>query len=473
MIVTKQKLVIAVILVCAGFGIGPGWVRASDETSPVTAGAAKVDPAADAPAYWAWAPTPPMGWNSYDAFGSSVTEDEIMANARYMKDKLLPHGYRYVVVDYRWSDATAAQHDRNGNGGPLTMDAYGRLLPAPERFPSAAGGQGFKALADAVHALGLKFGIHVMRGIPRQAVKANTPIEGSQCTAAEATDHSTCGWCADMYGINGNSAAGQAYYDSILRLYASWGVDFIKVDDLSKPYHGAEIEAVRKAIDKCGRAIILSTSPGETPVTEAAHVSRHANMWRASGDFWDNWRSLNHAFDLAAAWEGTGGPGRYPDLDMIPLGHIGIRSVGHDRQTGFTRDEQVALMTLWALRPSPLMLGMNLPDNDDWTLSLITNDEVLAIDQDALGKPAQRVSQKNGGEVWVRELRDGSKAVGLFNRGNAETKVTLNWSEAGLEGAEKVSDLWQHKDLGKHDREMTVPIPSHGAVLLRLAKLPN
>jgi hypothetical protein len=442
-------------------------MAAGEEAKPVSG--------TPAPAFWTWAPVPPMGWNSYDAFGSSVTEEELMANARYMSEKLLSHGWRYAVIDYRWSDADAAKHNLNGIGGALTMDQYGRLLPAPNRFPSAGeGGQkGFKPLADAVHALGLKFGIHVMRGIPRQAVNANTLIEGSDFHAAEATDHSTCGWCKDMYGINGASAAGQAYYDSIFRLYASWGLDFVKVDDLSKPYHTAEIEAIRKAIDKCGRPIVFSTSPGETPVGEADHISTHANMWRASGDFWDNWGSLNHAFDLAAAWENIGGPGRYPDLDMIPLGRIGIRSVGHDRKTGFTHDEQVMLMSLWCLRPSPLMLGMNLPDNDDWTLSLITNDEVLALDQDRLGKPARRVSQHAGGEVWVRELQDGSKAAGLFNRGSIEENVTLNWSDAGLAGTQSVRDLWQHKELGNFNGQMTLPVPRHGAILLRLVKRGN
>jgi hypothetical protein len=428
------------------------------------------DPAG-APAYWKWAPTPPMGWNSYDAFGSSVTEQEFLANARYMKENLLPHGWQYVVVDYRWSDAGAAKHALNGIGGPLVMDEYGRLLPAPDRFPSAAGGVGFKALADQVHAMGLKFGIHVMRGIPRQAVTANTPIQGSQFKAADAANtRDTCGWCRDMFGVNGRSPAGQAYYDSLLRLYASWGVDFIKVDDLSQPYHTDEIEAVRNAIDKCGRAIVFSTSPGPTPVTQAAHISTHANMWRISGDFWDQWRSLDHAFDLASSWEAVGGPGRYPDLDMIPFGRIGIRSVGNDRQTRFTRDEQVALMSLWSLRPSPLILGMNLPGSDAWTLSLITNDEVLAIDQDPLGKPARRVSQKAGAEVWVRDLAGGSKAVGLFNRGNAATAVTLNWSDAGLAGAQSARDLWQHKDMGTFDNQITLPVPPHGAVLLGLKK---
>ncbi len=425
-----------------------------------------------APGYWKWAPTPPMGWNSYDAFGDSVTEEEIMANATYIQEKLLSHGWNYVVVDYRWYDPGA--HDNNPNGrkdADLTMDANGRLLPSPNRFPSAADGKGFKPLADRLHAMGLKFGIHIMRGIPREAVAEKLPIEGTNFTADEAANEKRgCSWCPDMWGVDATKPAGQAWYDSIFRLYASWGLDFVKVDDLSSPYSTEEIEAVRKAIDNCGRPIVFSTSPGETPVRQADHISIQANMWRASNDFWDDWKSLSHAFDLAAAWEAVGGPGRYADLDMIPLGHIGIRSVGGGRKTRFTPDEQLTIMSLWSLRPSPLILGMNLPDNDEATLSLITNDEVLAIDQDPLGKPAQRVSKKEGAEVWVRRLRDGSSAVGLFNRGDAPASVTLNWSDAGLAGAQSVRDLWQHKYLGIFENQVTLPVPKHGAVLLRLTK---
>ena len=215
---------------------------------------------------------------------------------------------------------------------------------------------------------------------------------------------------------SGDTPAGQAWYDSILRLYAQWGVDFIKVDDVTLPYYGGEVEAIRKAIDKCGRAIVFSTSPGQTPVAKAGHVKMHANMWRISEDFWDDWGMLNHTFDLAAAWQGHGGPGHWPDADMIPLGRIGKRSVGPERTTRLTRDEQITLMSLWVLLPSPLMLGMNLPENDPWTLSLLTNDEVLAVNQDPLGKPATRVSQKNGLEVWTKQFKGGAKAVGLFNR---------------------------------------------------------
>ena len=413
---------------------------------------------------------PPMGWNSYDAFGSSVTEDEILANARYMKEKRLSHGWNYVVIDFRWSDPDAAKYAPSGIGGPLIMDQFGRLVPATNRFPSATGGNGFKPLAAQLHAMGLKFGIHVMRGIPRQAVDKNTPIEGSDYHAADAANiDSTCKWCKDMWGMDASKPAGQAYYDSLFRLYASWDVDYVKVDDLSLPYSALEIDAVRKAIDKCGRPMVFSTSPGETPVDQAKDIAAKANMWRVSRDFWDKWKSLDHAFDLAAKWQDVGGPGHWPDYDMIPFGRIGIRCVGKDRQTNFSHDEQLTLMSLWAIGPSPLMLGGSLTDNDEWALSVITNDEVLSVNQDKLGKPGSRVSQSNKLEVWSRDLAEGSKAVGLFNRGDTDAQVSVTWKELKLSGPQTVRDIWQHKDLGKQVDGFSAEIPSHGCILLKVS----
>ena len=427
----------------------------------------------ETPAHWKLAPTPPMGWNSYNAFGSSVTEAEFLANASYVKEKLLASGYNIVVVDFRWADTTASNYDCNGIGGPLVADAFGRLLPSPVRFPSAANGGGFKPLAEKVHAMGLKFGIHVMRGIPKQSVKANTPIEGSKYKAADAADtKSICKWCKDMWGIDATKPAGQDYYDSIFRLYASWGVDFVKVDDLSQPYHKEEVEAVRRAIDKCGRPMVFSTSPGQTPVEQASHVAGNANMWRISGDFWDKWKALDYGFDLAAKWQGVAGPGRWPDGDMLPLGRIGIRSVGKDRMTRFTKDEQVTLMSLWALMPSPLMLGGHNPDNDEWTLSLITNPDMLAINQDPQGKPGRRVFQRDRTEIWVRDLKGGGKAVGIFNRGETDATVTLKVREAGLveNGPYQIQNVWTQKNMGALGAELALPVPRHGTVLLKLSR---
>lgn len=432
------------------------------------------------PAHWKWAPTPPMGWNSYDALGTSATEPEVLANAGYMRDHLLSHGWQYVILDARWYDTVSPHDDRDFNkervGAELVADGFGRLLPATNRFPSAADGKGFKPLADRIHAMGLKFGFHVMRGIPRQAVNAKASIEGSSFTAADAGDTSnTCRWCPDMFGVRDNGA-GQAWYDSCARMWASWDVDFIKVDDLSQPYSAHEIEMIRRAIDKCGRPIVFSSSPGPTDVKHAGHIGKQANMWRVSGDFWDRWEDLDRMFDLLGKWQGAGGPGHWPDADMIPVGHIGIKCTiaGGDRQTRFSKDEQVALMSLWALAPSPLMLGNNLPDTDAWTLSLLTNDEVLAINQDALGSTARRVAQEGGAEVWVKELKNGDKAIGLFNRGKEPRLVEVDWQAAGLVGPQSFRDLWAHKDLGAFDSKYGAQVPSHGAIFVRATpKVPH
>jgi hypothetical protein len=422
--------------------------------------------------YLDFALTPPMGWNSYDCFGDSVTEAEVMANAQYMKANLLPHGWQYIVVDFRWYDPGANSGNPNSRkGAVLTADTFGRLSPAVNRFASAAGGDGFGPLAAKIHAMGLKFGIHVMRGIPRESVAANTPIEGSSFHAADAADTSNiCVWCADMYGVKGATAAGQAWYDSIVRQYARWGVDYIKVDDLSQPYSAAEIGALRTAIDKTGRPIVLSLSPGETPIKDADDVKAHANLWRISNDFWDRWRLLNRQFDLIARWQGVGGPGHWPDADMIPLGRVAIRcsADGRDHRSHFTRDEQVTLMSMWALMPSPLMLGMNMPDNDPETLSLLTNDQVLRIDQDRLGAPAKLVGPAGALEVWKRPLSDGTLAVGMFNRSSANAKVSVTWQQLGLTVNQSVRDVWTGAAVDASGDGVAVDLPPHGSALLKI-----
>jgi len=225
---------------------------------------------------------------------------------------------------------------------------------------------------------------------------------------------------------------------------------------------------LRRALDRFGKHIVFSTSPGPTPTSQAGHIARHANMWRISGDFWDRWPKINEQFDLLAQWSGAGGPGHWPDADMIPLGHIALRSKlgGNPHWTHFTRDEQLTLMSLWALAPSPLMLGMNLPDNDDWTTALLTNPEVLALDQDALGRPAHRQFGSTV-EVWTKELAGGAVAMGFFNRTSAAQMVDYDWHQAGRTSQPKVRDLWLRKDLsgaGKFSAE----IPPHGCVLLRV-----
>ena len=281
-----------------------------------------------------WAPTPPMGWNSWDCFGATVMEDEVKANADYMAANLKDYGWEYVVVDIQWyepqSDDTRPDPYAYPYPTQTNFDAYGRVMPAVNRFPSSANGAGFKPLADYVHGLGLKFGVHMMRGIPRDAVAQNTPVLGTSYTAQDIADtSSTCPWNPDMYGVDMSKPGAQEYYNSLYDLFASWGVDYVKVDDISRPYDAvqkAEIEAIRNAIDQCGRPIVFSTSPGATPLAQGAHISQHANLWRISDDFWDYWEALYSQFQRLDDWSNWCADGHYPDADMLPLGRVRARS---------------------------------------------------------------------------------------------------------------------------------------------------
>ena len=367
--------------------------------------------------FHSWAATPPMGWNSWDCFGPTVTEAEVKANADYMAKYLKPYGWNYIVVDIRWYVGNDKAHGYNEKDPDYVIDEFGRFLPAVNRFPSAAGGKGFKPLADYLHKKGLKFGIHIMRGIPVIAVKRNIAIKGTNLTARDIySDKDQCSWLRDMYTIVPGKPGAQEYYNSLFELYASWGLDFVKIDDLSSPiYFEGEIDMIRKAIDRTGRKIVLSTSPGETPVAHADHVQKNANMWRTVGDFWDSWQQLKDHFEVFERWNPWRSYGAYPDGDMLPMGRIGIRAErGDPRMTAFTKDEQYTLMTLWTIFKSPLMFGGNLPDNDAFTLSLLTNKNVIKIlNQSINNKPLFRDKDK---AAWIAdEPKTGAKYLALFN----------------------------------------------------------
>ena len=375
--------------------------------------------------FHSWAATPPMGWNSWDCFGPTVTEAEVKANADYMAKYLKPYGWNYVVVDIRWYVGNDKAHGYNEKDPDYVLDKYGRFLPAINRFPSAAGGKGFKPLADYIHSKGLKFGIHIMRGIPVIAVKQNLPVKGTSVTARDIyTEKDQCRWLHDMYTIVPGKPGAQEYYNSLFELYASWGLDFVKVDDLSSPiYFAEEIEMIRKAIDRTGRKIVLSTSPGETPITHADHVQKNANMWRTVGDFWDSWQQLKEHFEVFERWNKWRSYGAYPDGDMLPLGRIGIRAErGDPRMTAFTRDEQYTLMSLWTIFKSPLMFGGSLPDNDPFTLSLLTNKNVLKVLNKSINnKPLFRDEDK---AAWIAdEPGTGAKYLAVFN--TVDQQVTI------------------------------------------------
>lgn len=420
--------------------------------------------------------TPPMGWNSWDCYGASVTEDEVRHNAEYMAANMREYGWTYVVVDIQWYEATA-DGSQYHPFTPLEMDAYSRLVPAVNRFPSAASGKGFAPLASYIHSLDLKFGIHIMRGIPRQAVHNNTSILGTKVGARDiAHTNSICPWNTDMYGVDANKPGSQEYYDSLFSLYATWGVDFVKVDDIaaSRLYgsHSEEIGLIRRAIDKCGRDMVLSLSPGPAPIELAGFFRSHANMWRMTDDFWDHWEALKGMFARCEQWCTHVGPGHWPDADMLPLGHIGIRSSdgsGSNRQTRFTRAEQITMMTLWCVFHSPLFMGGEMRDNDDWTLSLLTNPEVLEVHRESHGN--RQVYRDEREACWMARMADGRVVVALFNLADDERKLGVTLDELGVASRCVLRDLWLREDVGPVHDEVEVMVPAHGARLCTLTAL--
>ena len=402
------------------------------------AGAAIAQPT---PQHWKNAPTPPMGWNSWDCFGTAITEAQARAQAEAMARELLPFGYKFFTVDIQWYEPNSQGHGYK-DGAPLDMDGYSRLIPAVRKFPSATNGAGFKPLADYVHAKGLKFGIHIMRGIPRQAVKQNTPIRGTTVRAADIglTRH-TCPWNPDMYGVDMKKPGAQEYYDSLFELYASWGVDFVKVDDIARAYdevQKAEIEAIRKAIDKCGRPMVLSLSPGDTPLSRGEHVMRHANMWRISDDFWDRWQPLYEMFGRLEKWTKFRAEGAWPDADMLPFGIIEFK-----RPSNFTQPEQNLCMTLWCIARSPLIFGGDMTKLDRFTIDLLANPEVLAVNQASANN--RQLSRQDDLVVWaadVPESRD--RYVAFFNAQSRDAAPDLSqasFRSPVLRGAGSAADI--------------------------------
>jgi len=427
------------------------------------------------------AETPPMGWNSYNCFGSAVHEDEVKANADYMAKYLKSFGWEYVVVDFLWAydnppgSLIGNPFQRTLEDGSyvpwLSMDKYGRLLPNTNKFPSAFGGKNFKPLSDYIHALGLKFGIHVMRGIPRQAVWSKSPVLGTNGITADmiADTTSVCPWMNHMYGLNMAKPGAQEYLNSLLKLYAEWDVDFIKVDDIARPYSAAEVEGYQKAIQQCGRPVVLSLSPGETPLKDSVHVSKYANQWRMADDFWDNWQQMLKMFDYAKSWDGIGGPGHWPDCDMIQAGKLSKRGpVGPERFSRFTEDELISHISFWCIYRSPLFYGGNLPENREFENKLLENGEVIAVNQK--GENPRQLYKKDGSMVWVSHVSGSMDLyVALFNIGDSAHAVSIEFAQLGIKRNMEVRDLWTNKEVGLFKKNYSVQINAHGAALIRLS----
>ena len=416
-----------------------------------------------------WAQTPPMGWNSWDCYGPTVVEQEVKANTDYMADNLKEYGWEYIVVDIRWFVENDKAGGYNQTDPIYVIDEYGRYTPALNRFPSAEDGKGFSELAKYVHDKGLKFGIHIMRGIPVIAVENKLPILGTDGITADQI-YSTelqCPWLRDNYTIDASKPGAQEYYNSIFNMYAEWGVDFIKIDDLSRPYHTEEIELIRNAIDNCGRPIVLSTSPGKTPIEAAEHVSENANMWRMVDDVWDLWRDIPHLMKVSEDWYPYIAPGTWPDCDMIPLGRISIRGErGEDRMTRLTKDEQFTLMSFFTIFRSPLMFGGDLPSNDPFTLSLLTNKEVLKMHRE--GTDVRQLYQEDGKvAVTSRNSQNSDIYLALFNISDDESPqtVSVDLSDIDINGECTIIDMWSGETIGKFSETFSQDLAPHASGL--------
>ncbi|WNJ19144.1 glycoside hydrolase family 27 protein [Pontibacter sp. G13] len=454
-----------------------GWHSAPESQSSAT------------PSFAAFAPTPPMGWNSFDAYDCRINEDEFKAHVDFMAENLSEFGWEYAVMDYIWwhpepgNWETPRRHGHpniryQADGSALhpeyiTIDEHGRLQPSVERFPSSANGKGFKPLADYVHSKGLKFGLHIMRGVHRVANQNSLNILHTELNASQiAEPWDTCMWCNHMYGVDPTKPGAQAYYDALFEMYAEWGVDYIKADDMIFPkYHKGELEMIRKAIDRCGRPMVLSLSPGEAPLSQANHLSQHANMWRISADFWDDWDKLQHNFDLLNAWSPHIQPGRWPDADMLPIGHISMdnRPHGPDRMSNFTWPEHYTLMTLWCMARSPLMMGGDLLSTPDSVIQLLQNPEVLAVNQHSVDN--RQVFKRDTEAGWfARDSRTGDPYIALFNLSDEERTVSFELEWEYLRESYQVRDLWKQQDLGISKESISMTLPPHGAGIYRLTK---
>ncbi len=422
-----------------------------------------------------FAGTPPMGWNSYDYYDTTVNEDRIKANADVMADKLKEFGWQYIVVDIQWyAYDTGSQRDKYQYipFGKMEMDEYSRLLPCPERFPSSRGGKGFKPLADYVHSLDLKFGIHIMRGIPRIAAHMHSAIPGTGRKADQIADPSSiCVWNPDMYGVFPEEEGSREYYNSLFNLYAEWGVDFIKCDDICRmdaSSAGKEIEMIYHAVLGCGRPMVISLSPGPALIEEALHYANHANMWRITDDLWDQWSHILTMFERCGLWQDHVSKGCFPDCDMLPLGTIG-KGFGDERMTRLSRAEQKSMITLWCIFRSPLMIGAELTLLDEWTLALLTNREVLRLVSHTRNN--RQLERNRSLSIWMAEdIDDGSMYIAIFNFQDQQQDISVDLKSYGLEriGNCIVNELWTEEISRIIGSELSITVTAHGVKLFKI-----
>ncbi|MBP1963384.1 RICIN domain-containing protein [Paenibacillus aceris] len=423
--------------------------RTSDNATAETSAIPVVVPALSPTAANGLAQKPILGWSSWSFIRKTPTEDNIKAQADFMAANLKSHGYLYINLDDFYT------LDYN-----TVVDQYGRWVVDPAKFPS-----GMKALGDYIHSLGLKFGVYVTPGIPKGAVTQNTPIEGTPYHAADIADTSKTEKNYNfkgMYYIDYSKPGAQEYVNSWANLFASYGADYLKIDgvgDADIP----DIQAWSQALRSTGRPIVMALS-NNLNIAYASTWKQYANSWRTQGDVecycttLTDWSHVSGRFGSAASWAQYAGPGGWNDLDSL--------DVAGGSNDGLTNDEKQAYMSLWAMASAPLDSGDDLTHTDSYGLGLLTNDEVIAVDQSAVA--GTQVSNSNSTQVWKKKLADGSYYIGLFNLNTAAASITANWSTLGIQGDAFIRDLWSHKELGIINTSFTASVPAHGAKLIKV-----
>ncbi len=431
------------------------------------------------------AQTPPMGWNSFDSYGVYLHEKAAFQNLEAMAKVLKPYGYEYFVIDAGWFGEFQLQpgtmFPAEKHARKMKYNEFGLLQPSDTYFPN-----GFKKLIDRTHELGLKFGLHLMRGIPRSVVKANMPVKGTTYFAKDIADTtSICTWNHQNYGVDMTKPGAQEFYNSLMNQMAEWGVDFIKYDDIvHKPL---EVKAVAQAIAQCGRPMVLSLSPGGNVDPNNLDAFKKGHMLRVTPDIWDDQKGIDECFADWRKWNGKSEPGFWIDMDMIPFGQLQMMSPkpkgvtgteskkeiqdkikagevanfellagkGFNRWSEFTKDQMYTFITMRALAASPLMMGGDLPTLDKFSLSLITNKEMLACNRN--GVMGALIYDKNKFEVWNTPNRNGKGGwIGVFNRNKEIKTLNLNYSDLG-KGVSKSSnlfDIWNNKKINSLNFKM-------------------
>jgi alpha-galactosidase len=413
---------------------------------------------------------PPMGWNSWDCFGFDVNEAEVRATAEFMAKNIKDLGYEYIVLDMNWY-APYWPQIKNSEASSYNLDHFGRLLPDTIKFPSSAGGKGFKPLADYIHSLGLKFGIHILGGVPKKAVDLDCPVKGTS-TCASSIIHSDKGnyWYDSYKGIDLSKPGGQEYYNSIFELYASWGVDFIKADYLS---FETELIGISRASRTCGRDIIVSAVPAGIKLDV---LKENAHMARTGLDLWDKWEWLKRSFFMAAIVAKEAEPGYWPDLDMLPVGMLCVKSPREGEKphiSNYTKDELYTIFSLWYISRMPLMMGGYLPETDPFTLELIKNKEALEVNRNSINN-RQLYDFDTDKLVWTADVPGSAdKYLAIFNISDKREPydISVDWNQLGLsDSVYQVTDLWSRKSLGSFKGRFSKKINAHGAGLYRVTK---